>query len=226
MTSGLFACRAATSTMQLPPLYILDFEGSRRTGVLEYGVVRLDAGRISAAHTRMCRPLAAPDAREVAVHGLAEAALAGLPPFADDYQRFVAWRRAGVFAAHNRAVEQNLLRDAWPLPPWVPDWSRPGASCADWGPWLDTLPICRASRPDLADYGLGALVVAFGLQAALSDLADRYCPPARRRPHCALYDALAAALLLQRLFAAEPAAGLQAWLLRSGEGEAQGMLPL
>ena len=61
---------------------------------------------------------------------------------------------------------------------------------------------------------MAEVVVVFGLQGQLDELAERHCPPDRRRYHAALYDALAGALLLTRL-AAEPSLADQscAWLL-------------
>jgi DNA polymerase-3 subunit epsilon len=58
--------------------------------------------------------------------------------------------------------------------------------------------------PQLKCHQLKALIDLFALQAALDARAAIACPPDRRHYHCALYDALASALLLRRL-AEEPA---------------------
>ena len=55
---------------------------------------------------------------------------------------------------------------------------------------------------------LEAVVAAAGMQAELDALAAEHCPPARRRYHAALYDALAGALLLVFLSRDSRAAGL------------------
>jgi len=90
----------------------------------------------------------------------------------------------------------------------------------DWGPWIDTGRLYAELFPRLASGRLEDLVAACGLQADLDTLAAAHCPPARRRYHAALYDALAGALLLARL-AAEPAAAdrSMAWLLEKSTGD-------
>jgi DNA polymerase III epsilon subunit-like protein len=44
---------------------------------------------------------------------------------------------------------------------------------------------------------LGYLIDAFNLSKSVDHLASKFCPQDRQKPHCALYDALASALLLQ-----------------------------
>ena len=53
--------------------------------------------------------------------------------------------------------------------------------------------------PHLPSYKLNSLVATMGLQATLDEFASEHCPPERCRYHCALYDALAAAILLLHL---------------------------
>ena len=74
----------------------------------------------------------------------------------------------------------------------------------DWGPWIDTGRLYPQFYPNLDSAKLEDLVCGLVLQTALDEAALRWCPPARRRYHAALYDALAGALLLARL-AKEPA---------------------
>jgi hypothetical protein len=52
----------------------------------------------------------------------------------------------------------------------------------------------------LQSHKLRDLIVLFDLQALLDEQAALYCPEKRRRYHCALYDTLASALLLSRLY--------------------------
>ena len=74
---------------------------------------------------------------------------------------------------------------------------------AEWGPWIDTCRLARAWAPSLGDFRLGQLVADLRLGGRLDALAAQHCPPKRRRFHCALYDALAAALVLRALCALE-----------------------
>jgi len=199
------------------PVFMMDFEGSTGSGVVEFGVVRLEGGAIREVVTEPCRPVGTISVRDRDVHGLTEEALSERTPFRDYYRQFTGFRREGIFAAHNRHAENSFIKETWPVPPKVPDWrGEVSGHVHEWGPWIDTLSIYRALYGGLASYGLQELVQAFNLEDPLTGLADAYCPERRRKPHCALYDALASALLLLRL---EDEADLQgristAWLLR------------
>lgn len=180
-------------------IYVLDIEGSRGSGVLEFGIVGLFNGAVFETRTETCQPLGPIESRDYAVHRLRSDELAGQQPFADHFGAFVDYRRSGLFAAHNRHAEQGFLKQTWAVPSLVPDPVRPGEWLQEWGPWIDTLSLYRQIYKGLAGYGLMELVETFALSDRVNDLAQLHCPPARRRPHCALYDALASALLLLRL---------------------------
>ena len=200
------------------PIHVLDFEGGRRSGVVEFGVATLVGGKILAAHTRVCAPTGPVAAAESAVHGIAEADTAQAEPFAAEAALFAGLRQTGLFAAHHAPIERALLRRAWPVPPASPDFAAPDPASAprlaDWGPWLDTRRIYEHLHPAQPGFQLMELIKDFSLEEDLSQLAADHCPPNRRRPHCALYDALAAALLLTRLMR-EPklTTAPMAWLL-------------
>ena len=188
------------------PIHFIDFEGSRASGVLEYGVVTLRGGRVVEARTRLCQATGRVDAQDTAVHGLRAAALAGLAPFADDWDFFADLRERGPLAAHYAGVENALLKSVWPYPRQSPDFARVGEHLIDWGPWIDSARLYAQFYPGLDTGRLEALVAACGLQAELDALAAAHCPPSRRRYHAALYDALAGATLLAAL-AREPQLG-------------------
>ena len=181
------------------PIYFVDFEGSRASGVLEYGVVGLQRGEIVETHTRLCAPTGRVRAEDTAVHGLREEALAERQPFADDWELFANLRERGPLAAQYAGVENALLKAACPYPRNSPDFARPGERVIDWGPWVDTARIFAQLFPQLPSGQLEALVAAAGLQSELDRAADAFCPAERRRYHAALYDALAGALLLRTL---------------------------
>jgi DNA polymerase III epsilon subunit-like protein len=202
-------------------VYMIDFEGSPGSGVVEYGVVGLREGRVVMVETQLCRPTGAVSRRDRDVHGLSGRELSGLRPFSDHYERFVAFRREGVLAAHNRHAENTFIKSTWPLPPIVPDWREAGGEAQEWGPWIDTLSICRSVYPGLESYGLGDLVDRLQLQEQLEQLALGHCPGNRRKPHCALYDALASALLLLHLESTEALRDRMSlrWLLQMSDGQ-------
>jgi DNA polymerase-3 subunit epsilon len=183
------------------PVHVLDFEGSRRTGIVEYGVVTLLGGAIVTTSTRLCRPRSGLTAEDVRLHGIRQAEAASQPPFSDEWERFNAMRASGPFAAHHAPVESGLIRQVWPVSRRSVDFSRgdEGAVSSAWGPWLDTRRLYERLYPGLESYKLAGLCRAFGLDAEIGELARQHCPSGRGKWHCALYDALASALLLLRL---------------------------
>jgi DNA polymerase-3 subunit epsilon len=181
------------------PIFFVDFEGSRASGILEFGVVEVVGGKIAGVRTRLCRATGRVREEDAAVHGLREAALAQHAPFADEWNYFSSLRELGPLAAHYAGVENALLKSVWPYPRSVPDFARAGARVVDWGPWVDTARLYAQFYPRLDSGKLESIVAAAGLQPELELLAAEHCPPARRRYHAALYDALAGALLLSSL---------------------------
>lgn len=181
------------------PLHVLDFEGSRRTGVVEWGVVTLLGGQLVELRTERCAPLAPLALSETRCHGLVAADLAGHRPFSAYWSEFQNLRQSGVFVSHHAGVEATLLTDTWPHPAAVPAVAEVASSQAAWGPWVDTLTLARQHRPGLKDYSLGALIKSLGVEPQVVETAARLCPPDRAQPHCAGYDALAAACLLLRM---------------------------
>ncbi len=183
------------------PVHVIDFEGSTRTGIVEYGIATLHNGEIVRTATRLCRPEMPVPAIDTQCHGLRDADFAGAQPIAADAELFFGLRRNGLFAAHHAPAEQGFLKSVWAYPGAMPDFARAGEAVNDWGPWIDTCRLAGTWFPRLADRKLGALIDWFRLDKKLDRLAARHCPEKRRRPHCALYDALAAALLLRHLCA-------------------------
>jgi DNA polymerase-3 subunit epsilon len=181
------------------PIYFIDFEGSTASGILEYGVVTLLAGKVAAAQSRLCAPTGSVRAADTEVHGLRAESLAGLAPFSADWEEFAGYRENGPFAAHYAGAENSLIKSVWPYPRESPDFARPGGTVAEWGPWIDSARIYSQLYPGLESGRLESLVAACGLQAELDSLAGAHCPAGRRRYHAALYDALAGALLLGSL---------------------------
>ena len=201
-------------------LYMMDFEGSPESGVVEYGVVELEGGEIQSVETGLCAPVGTILAKDARVHGIDQNRVQACAPFSDLYQRFVELRRNGVFAAHNRHAENRFLKDTWSHPPMVPDWRAGTGQAQEWGPWVDTLSIYRAVFPKLSSYALGDLLDTFQCRTELVKQAEAYCPADRARPHCALYDALASSLLLLRMEEEPTLAGKISigWLLQLSHG--------
>jgi DNA polymerase-3 subunit epsilon len=174
------------------PIYFVDFEGSRTSGILEFGVATVLGGQVIEPRTRLCAATGRVRADDILVHGLREADVAGAQPFADEWDVFADLRERGPLAAHYAGVENALIKSVWPYPRNSPDFARPGERLIDWGPWVDTGAIYAQLYPQLPSGRLESLVAACGLQPGLDALAARHC------------DALAGALLLASL-AREPA---------------------
>lgn len=183
------------------PIFVIDFEGCERTGIVEYGVVELRRAEVVATHTGLCQPREALRQEDTRLHGLDDRMVAGAEPFGNDLALWTGWRCRGPFAAHQAAVEQRLLSAVWPYPSAVSDFAAPGRPLRpNWGPWLDTRYLYERLYPGLNSYKLTELTHRFGLREALESLGAKHCPAKRVRAHCALFDALASALLLARLF--------------------------
>ena len=180
-------------------IFFVDFEGSRGSGVLEYGVVGLLRGEIVETKTRLCRATGSVRREETAVHGLSSERLSAHQPFGDEWEYFAGVRERGPLAAHFAGVENSLLKSNWPYPRSSPDFARPGERVVDWGPWIDTARLYGQLFPSFSSGRLESLVAACNLQTRLDGAAARFCPSERCRYHSALYDALAGALLLIEL---------------------------
>ena len=175
-------------------IHVLDFEGTRRTGVIEYGLVTLRSGVLDSTCTDLCRSRQELNVEDVKMHGIDDDMLAAKEPFESEWERFTIFRQTGVMAAHHASVEDNLLKETWPYPRVSDNHKHFG-----WGPWIDTRRIYAKIYKGLKSYSLGFLIETFDLGKRLIECANQYCPPKRKKAHCALYDALAAALLLIRL---------------------------
>lgn len=198
-----------------PPIHFIDFEGSRQSGILEFGVVTLQGGAITAAQTRRCAAIGRVPPEDTAVHGLRAEELAGEAPFASEWEYFAGLRERGPLAAHFAGVENGLLKSVWPYPRTSPDFAQPGRNAGEWGPWIDTGRLYPQFFPQFGAGRLEHLVAVGGLQTELNAQAAQRCPSDRRQYHAALYDALGGALLLLALLRRpEFAAATIPWLLQ------------
>ncbi|MBI2516056.1 MAG: 3'-5' exonuclease [Opitutae bacterium] len=197
------------------PIHFIDFEGSRTSGILEFGVVTLRGGTITGVRTQRCAAIGRIPPEDVAVHGLHAEALAGEAPFSAEWEYFAGLRESGPLAAHFANAENSLLKSVWAYPRVAPDFAQPGRSATEWGPWIDTGRLYPQIFPQLGSNQLEQLVGTSGLQGELDAAAAQHCPADRRRYHAALYDALGGALLLLALLRrAEFGQATIPWLLQ------------
>lgn len=122
------------------------------------------------------------DAREIcltnAVHRISPVQLVGAPSLMSLWPAVRDRLRNRCIVAHGAGTERRHLR-IFPF--------------HGFGPWIDTLKLTRILHPNLADYSLGALIVAFSLEQEMHQLCIGL------NWHDALYDAVACLLLLRTL---------------------------
>ncbi len=201
------------------PIHVIDFEGNRRSGILEYGVATVQGGAVTSTRTRLCCPSGRVDDADVAIHRITPSAAGRFPPFVDEWDYFCGLRRTGPLAAHFAGVENHLIKAVWPYPPPSPDFAWPDKRVNEWGPWIDTGRLCADCVPEAGSTKLESLVAAFHLQDKLDQAAARHCPADRRGYHAALYDALAAAFILLHLLEQPRFSGATIpWLLENSCG--------
>lgn len=176
-------------------IHVIDFEGSAQSGIVEYGVVSVLGMGIEAASTRLCCPTGTIPANERETHGISQESAKRFAPFKAEWEHFAGLRESGPMGAHFAGAEHGMIKSVFPYARKSNDWIRIGMTSADWGPWIDTGALFR-NRGACDSLSLNCLIEREGLQEELDELAAEYCPEDRRRYHCALYDALASALLL------------------------------
>jgi DNA polymerase III epsilon subunit-like protein len=179
-------------------IHCLDFEGSRRSGIVEYGLVTILDLEVVAMETRLCKASAPIPEMEAVTHKIRQADVEFCDPISESWNLFRDKRLEGPFAAHHAGVENGLIKSVWPFVTQCPNFIT-GALDVDWGPWLDTCALYRALFPDLDSYNLSKLISNFDLNEKLESLAQRFCPESRKTFQCAPYDALASAVLILEL---------------------------
>ena len=184
--------------MSEPNIHVLDFEGTSRTGVVEFGLVTLTAGSIKSTRTELCSPLAFLRDFDIDAHGLNNEVLKGFKPFSAYFEFFNNLRKTGLFGAHYSPADETLLRRTWAYPSASPDFIS-GRQVVNWGPWIDTCQLYKLIYPDLKNYKLNELIKLFNQKEQLEKIAEINCPKNRKNYHCGLYDAIASAVLLLRL---------------------------
>ena len=177
-------------------IYLVDFEGNLAGGIVEYGLVRLSLTQgIIEVNTRLCKPQVPILLRESKCHGIFNQDLVHCPSFTEDLTQFMCAHKQGIFCAHNAIFENQMLCKYCPFPP-VNEGLYVRDEKLGWGPWIDTYGLYKRLLPPKTNCKLEHLVSRYHLDEELCLLAEKYCPLNRRQYHCALFDALASALLL------------------------------
>lgn len=176
-------------------VHFVDFEGNSSYGIVEFGVVTVKNNIISKTYSRLCQAQGPITPAESRIHGIHYSDTQHEAPFVKEWDTFVNFRRTGVLAAHYAHFDNHLLKSIWSHPPFCPDFFNHGKSVAQWGPWIDTHKLYASIFPSWKSHKLSVLIDRLGLQSILDKLAKEHCVSKRREFHCALYDALASAVL-------------------------------
>ncbi len=178
-------------------IFAIDFEGSRKIGIVEYGIVEITNGSISACSTSICAPRTNISMADSKLFDISTEDAQNFPPFETHLPKFCDMRKRGVFLAHNAVAEDTMLRDALPTAPIVEN-PLTKRNCSTWGPYIDTCVLAKTLFK-LKSAKLADVINALQLQNQLNDVAQSFCPETRRKYHCALYDAIASALILIKI---------------------------
>lgn len=199
--------------MEEIPIYAIDFEGSLQTGILEYGIVGVTPqDGIFFTETKLCKNKVAIPANETSCHGLSAEKLESYEDFSQHLDTFLHLRKKALFCAHNAAFENRLLSEYCPIVPGA--YAISCDSDSQWGPWLDTWFLYRKYLKAQA-CTVEQLIRFCNLSELLSQLGGKFCPPGRKNFHCALFDALACALLFLNFIRSKEGVGKNLlWLLQ------------
>ena len=141
---------------------------------------------------------------ETSCHGLSSEKLEPYEDFSYHLNTFLHLRKKALFCAHNAAFENRLLSEYCPVVPWA--YTVSSYPNQQWGPWLDTWFLYRKYLKTQA-CTVEQLIHFCNLSELLSQLSGKFCPPDRKNFHCALFDALACALLFLNFIRSEEGTG-------------------
>jgi DNA polymerase III, epsilon subunit and related 3''-5'' exonucleases len=186
-------------------VYAIDFEGSLQTGILEYGIVGFTPrDGIFFTETKLCKNRSAIPSNESSCHGLRAENLEPYEDFSQHLDTFLHLRKKALFCAHNAAFENRLLSDYCPIVPGA--YTVFSTPSQQWGPWLDTWFLYRKYLKTQT-CTVEQLIHFCNLSELLSQLGGKFCPLDRKNFHCALFDALACALLFLNFIRSEAGIG-------------------
>jgi DNA polymerase III epsilon subunit-like protein len=208
----------------LATIHVIDFEGNRTHGILEYGLVTLKNLSITDISMASCCKSLSHQMANFAEHSRFSSNEKD-KNFEHYLPLFMKKRAEGLFCAHGASVEDRLLRQYCLTPGVVgslPEQYNPKSTqkisvqksistqsqtstptamaslkSVSWGPWIDTYKIYRNYYPAAECYEVAELIRHFGLEKKLKNLATKHNLAKTLTFHRAPYDASATALLLR-----------------------------
>lgn len=179
------------------PIYAIDFEGSKSIGIVEYGIAEILGGKITRTFSAVCAPKKSIPLKDAKFFGISNEFAQKFAPFEAHCELFSELRARGIFAAHNHSTEDSLLRCHIPSPGRVKDFLN-GRDTLAWAPWLDSRKFAKFLNPSLSSEKLSDSILQLNLSDKLSLCAEKFCDKTRAKWHCALFDAIASALIIAK----------------------------
>lgn len=178
------------------PIYAIDFEGSKTLGIVEFGIVGILDGEIFESHSAICSPKKQISKTDAKFFDISNELANRYAPFESHCDLFSSLRSNGIFAAHNFATEDSLIRSHIPSPGRVKNHF---TSCdtLTWSPWLDSRIFAKFLNPSLESEKLSDVIASLNLNDELQTYAQKICKKNRAKWHRALFDALASALIIK-----------------------------
>ena len=109
------------SNWKTVPIHVMDFEGNRGAGVVEFGVVTVLGGEIVETRSEYCHPNGRIPRRDQELHGITDEDVLDAAPLEEHWSYFAELRENGPLGAHHASVEERLLKQQWSHPRLAPD---------------------------------------------------------------------------------------------------------
>jgi len=152
---------------------VIDFEGSRKTGIQQASVLSFRNFDIIDAHEF----------------------LKDDGSFNDWMIKLLSKNPIDFWVSHNITVEKNFLTSQMPY--FISSYLN--NDNLTWGPWIDTLEIYKCLYPNLSEYSLNKLSANFLSKEEINSLSEAYCKRTKTTFHQSLFDCLVTFKLFERL---------------------------
>ena len=180
----------------LPTIHVIDFEGNKKYGILEWGVATLSNGEVTNVMYGRCRSDRGASERDFREHSRFEDEQE-LKSFGEQIPLFVKLRQTGLLGAHSATTEENLLKMYQFSPGKVPSFLFENSEIPIWGPWIDSCLLAKHFFKVEGGYSLSNLCKTFCLEPEINKIENNF-PTSKNyvQFHRARHDAIASAVLL------------------------------
>jgi DNA polymerase III alpha subunit (gram-positive type) len=152
---------------------IIDFEGTRKTGIKQAAIIDISDFEIASHYEYLST-----DGK-----------------FSDWLISNRNTNQIEFWVAHNASVEKNIMNEYAPYKSSYKQKSK----ALQWGPWIDTLVLYNRLYTNIGDYSLKNLGKIFLDSKEVSQLADKLCLRTSPIFHQSMFDCVVTFLLINRL---------------------------